>query len=265
MKLSLSTLQADARRLGDFRNQLRTALDRVKGAPADAQSWLNGLMQDEVFQHAPPDHIKRTLATKRTELQTKRRLAAGVALYHAEHRLLPLELGLKNLREESMRSPGPVDSFLQRSGGRRELLSDGAELQLQMLDEMRRSRFRVELADASPQAVRAAYARALNDDNDEGDSLARFVEARYSAGWPGATPVTEEQITEAKQLRQAIRAVQESRIPQELAAIESIIEETHQVVRRAQDRQLYGIAPANPDRDPMADEAYRAELEELVD
>lgn len=170
--------------------------------------------------------------------------AASIALFHVERATMDSERPLPSLKSAAMRPPSAETAWLQRTdqpGLKAELL-----LQLETLDELRRARITNELRAMKPSAVNSLYLGALCDPTQqEAACLIRVVENMHGQGWTGDAPDGDAETQAAVTLRQSIGHARQARIPNEIHALEAVIERAKITAGRA--RKLNGILPTRDD------------------
>lgn len=236
---------------------LTDLLQRVQDVNADADDELKVLLQDNIFKRQPASHHKAVREDLRTEKRTQRLAAAGVALFTLERQLPRLDADLRTVAQTAQRIPDAVDTLLRRTGGSRSRLSDEAEHSILILDELRRQRVDRELASASPAQVHRLYADAVQRHDDEAWSIVRAVEAKHGTGWAGPAAANEADVAEAVQLRTLMIAVQQARVPPEVAMYQTALTEASRLVQKA--ANLHRVRAINPDQLPDARQAYEQE------
>lgn len=260
MTLTLQDIRTRAQQLRTRRDHLRLALDRINRAAAEADAQVAELMHDRVFARLGAEHHARTRQDIARELGQVRVPAASVALHLARQASADLAPVVQAFRAQAMRSPDPVEWFLQRTGGERLNLRDSDEILLQLLDEVRTSRLHAEMQDAPPSVVLARYTEALDSDTDEAGSMVRYVERRHGRTWAGAEVDADQEVTAATHLRRAIVEAKALRVPAELDEVSALLDDCSRVVSKATAAELYALRPVDPSTSPTFGEHHASEL-----
>lgn len=252
------------RDLQQHRNRLVPLRDRLRRTTADAtREFTQTFLRDKVFVTFPELHRQKVQREHEAALLQQRQAAVGVGLYSVERPLQAFEPQLRTFKQAAMRAPGPLDAWMSLTGGQRKLLDDHTEMLAEVAHEQRLTRLLLETKDWQPSRWRAEYQQAVEGLTEattvrSAASFIQFAESKHGGGWAGPSPVSTDEEEHAVSLRKLIGATQAARIPPEVGAIETALEDLKKIIGRT--RSLDRILPRDPDRDGEARAAFEAEL-----
>jgi hypothetical protein len=194
-----------------------TAPAAVEAVRAEA---LAPFSESGPWRYAPASEKAAAAAKVDAELAQR----SGEALFRLEHQTEAFKRQLQPLLAQVQEPPSVETVYRtqsQQPGIAREHLA-----QLEIIDELRRQRFAVELGALQPSQLLARYETALAAGPDqEAGSLIRVVEGRHRDGWTGIDVGNDVAEGEAKgHLKARIAAARAARIPALLTACQMAIE-----------------------------------------
>jgi hypothetical protein len=181
----------------------------------------------------------------RREIEAEQKRRAGEAQYALGRFVLDVEPTVNEAFTHVQRPMSAVDAWRLEHKG--EAYSPDAkvvaELQVDVLDELRMARLDRELSTAPPSRVLALYNAAL----EGGDTaLVRYVEGRHGAGWSGVASGVPAEGTAVQHLHRKIQATRDARVPEEVRTIRNTLASAKRLMQRMQD--LHGVIARNPER-----------------
>jgi hypothetical protein len=132
----------------------------------------------------------------------------------------------------------PLDRWLMEKGSQAHTSAEWLAADTRAL--LVRQELRAELATAAPGAVLSAYVNAYSSNDLE---VVHYIETHYATGWPGAAATTDdpELLAAALELRKAITATREARVPSHLRQLEAAVTQARRLARQVQ--SLTGLQP----------------------
>jgi hypothetical protein len=211
----------------------------VEAARAKA---LEAFSETGPWRYAPAAEKAAAAAKVDAELAQQ----SGEALFRLEHRTEHFKRELIPLIEQAAEPLSVEDAYLAQS--QQPGISADRLVALETLDEMRRSRFHVELSPLTPSQLLLRYERALQTPTEqESASLIRFVEDRHRDGWTGVDVGNNAAEAEVmSRLKARIKAAREARIPEWLTVGRIAIEAAEVKAGEVKTlRRIRSVRPAN--------------------